>query len=132
MFIFLHYERGVPMKYSNEHLWVKSNENIAEVGLTNFKRAKMGKIAFVDMPETDEHIDKGETIFSIEAAKTQGEFQSPLSGEIIECNEEVSEDPTILNKDAENIFIVKIRLDNPDEFEKLLSLEEYKKICAKQ
>lgn len=119
------------MKYSNGHLWIKSNGNMAEIGLTNFKRSKMGKIAYVDMPEKDEHIDKGETIFSIEAAKTQAEFQSPVSGEIIECNEKVSEEPAILNEDAENVFIIKIKLDNMDETKELLSLEDYKEICKK-
>lgn len=119
------------MKYSSEHLWVKINEDIAEIGLTNFKSLKMVKMGYVDMPEKDEHIDKGETIFSIEATKTQGEFESPLSGKIIECNEEVSEDPTILNKDAENTFIIKMKLDNLDEIDELLSLEDYNKICKK-
>lgn len=117
------------MKYSSEHVWVKANEDIAEVGLTNYKRGKMGKIAFVDMLEEEEHINKGETLFSIEAAKTQGEFPSPLSGTIIECNEEISDDPNSLNQNAEKTFIMKIKLDNPNEINELLSLEDYKKAC---
>lgn len=117
------------MKYSREHVWVKVDGDIAEMGLTNFKKGKMGKISFVDMPEEGDFLDSGDTLFSIEAVKAEEEFPSPLSGEIVECNEELSEDLDALNKDAESTFIVKMKLEDEEEVNELLTLEDYKKVC---
>ncbi|OFI05908.1 glycine cleavage system H protein [Clostridium acetireducens DSM 10703] len=119
------------MKFSNEHVWVKVEGDIAELGLTKFKKGKMGKITFVDMPEEEDHIDKDDTLFSIEAAKAEGEFPSPISGDVVEINEEVSDDAEILNANPEETFIVKIKLDDASELDELLSLEKYNEQCQK-
>lgn len=117
------------MIFSKEHVWLEVKDDIAEVGLSQFKKNKMGKVVFVDMPEEDDSIRKGDVLFSVEFAKSQSEFESPITGMVVECNEDILDEPDILNDDCEGNYILKIKLDNPEEINELLSVEEYSEFC---
>lgn len=118
------------MFFSKEHIWLEIDGDIAEVGLSKYKKDKMGKIVFVDMPEEDDVIEKGDTLFGIEFAKTQDEFLSPVTGTVIACDEDVLDDADVLNDNCEGNFIVKMKLDKLEEIEELLSDAEYKEFCG--
>ena len=115
------------MIFSKEHVWLEVKDDIAEVGLSQFKKNKMGKVVFVDMPEEDDSIRKGDVLFSVEFAKSQSEFESPITGMVVECNEDILDEPDILNDNCEGNYILK--LDNPEEIDELLSVEEYSEFC---
>lgn len=117
------------MLFSKEHIWLNVEGDIAEVGLTQYKKDKMGKIIFVDMSEEGDSINKGDTLFEMEFAKTQSEFESPVTGTILECNEDILDDPDILNDECQGNYILKIKLSDMEETKELLSDEEYNGFC---
>lgn len=115
--------------YSESHEWAEINGNIATIGISDFAQHSMGNIVYVDMPEVDDVLSQGEEFGAVESVKAASDLYSPVSGTIIEVNEELEDDSTLLNKDAYSAWIIKVEMSNPSELESLLSPEEYEKIC---
>lgn len=115
--------------YSESHEWAEINGNIATIGISDFAQHSMGNIVYVDMPEVDDEVSQGEEFGAVESVKAASDLFSPVSGTIIEVNEELEDDSTLLNKDAYSAWIIKVEMSNPSELESLLSPEEYEKIC---
>lgn len=115
--------------YSESHEWAEINGNIATIGISDFAQHSMGNIVYVDMPEVDDEVSQGEEFGAVESVKAASDLYSPVSGTIIEVNEELEDDSTLLNKDAYSAWIIKVEMSNPAELDTLLSPEEYEKIC---
>lgn len=115
--------------YSESHEWAEINGNIATIGISDFAQHSMGNIVYVDMPEVDDVLSQGEEFGAVESVKAASDLYSPVSGTIIEVNEELEDDSTLLNKDAYSAWIIKVEMSNPAELDTLLSPEEYEKIC---
>ena len=115
------------LRYSKDHEWIKVIEGgEALVGITDFAQGELGDIVFVDVPTVGETIGAHEVFGSIEAVKTVSDVFLPVSGEILELNPEVDADPALVNKEPyEGGWLVKIRMENPDELEDLLTAEGY-------
>lgn len=112
--------------YTSDHEWVKIDGDIATVGITDFAQKELGDIVYVEVESVDETIAQGEEFGSIEAVKTVSDLFMPLSGEIIEFNEKLEEDPELVNKDAYGDgWMVKIKLNNTDEVAELMSAKVY-------
>ena len=112
--------------YTKDHEWVSINNNIATIGITNFAQGELGDIVYVEVETEGEELNSEEVFGSIEAVKTVSDIFMPLSGEIIEFNEELETQPELVNSDPyEAGWIIKIQMNNNDEVEKLLNADAY-------
>lgn len=124
------------LKYTEDHEWVRlEDEDIAVVGITDFAQDALGDITYVEVDTVDETLDKGEQFGSVEAVKTTSELFMPVSGEIIEFNDELNEEegdnPELLNSDPyEAGWIIKIKMSDPSELDSLLDAAAYGKLTA--
>lgn len=115
------------LKYTREHEWIRVEGDLAKVGITDYAQSQMGDIVFVDVQTVGEMLEKGESLGSIEAVKTVEEVYMPVSGEIVEFNEKLSENADLLNKDPYGEgWIVKISLTDPLEINDLLDAQSYR------
>ena len=113
------------LKYSNDHEWCRIEGDTAVIGITDFAQSQLGDIVFVDVPTV------GETFGSIEAVKTVSDAFLPVGGEIVEFNDAVDADPSIVNKDAYGEgWIVKVKMSDPAEYDALLSAADYEKLIG--
>ncbi len=113
--------------YSEEHLWVKKERGSrVSVGLSDFACRRYGEIIDLELPEEGEEIEKGEVFGSVETPRGVEELIAPVSGEVLEVNEEVLEDPELVSEDAYGEgWLLRVKLDDPDELEELMSADEY-------
>ena len=119
------------LKYSNDHEWVRVEGNEAFVGFTDFAQGQLGDIVFVDVPTVGESLGQNEVFGSIEAVKTVSDAFLPVSGEILEFNEALENDPALVNKDPYGEgWIIKVNMANPAEVDTLLSADDYAKLVG--
>ena len=119
------------LKYSNDHEWVRVEGNEAFVGITDFAQGQLGDIVFVDVPTVGESLGQNEVFGSIEAVKTVSAAFLPVSGEILEFNEALENDPALVNKDPYGEgWIIKVNMANPAEVDTLLSADDYAKLVG--
>ncbi len=119
------------LKYSNDHEWVRVEGNEAFVGITDFAQGQLGDIVFVDVPTIGESLGQNEVFGSIEAVKTVSDAFLPVSGEILEFNEALENDPALVNKDPYGEgWIIKVNMANPAEVDTLLSADDYAKLVG--
>ncbi len=114
------------LKYSETHEWVKVEDGIATVGVTDFAQKEMGDITYVDMPEVDDEIGFEEEFGALESVKASSDLFSPAGGTVVEINEALEDAPELVNEDPYENWIIKIRMNNPEELEGLLDAEGYK------
>ena len=114
------------LKYTKDHEWVSVEGNIATVGITDFAQSELGDIIFIEFPDQDQLVSKNEPFGTIEAVKTVADLFAPLSGKIIEVNNNLEDSPDLVNSDAYGDgWIVKISDFNHDELENLLNADQY-------
>ena len=119
------------LKYSNDHEWVRVEGNEAFVGITDFAQGQLGDIVFVDVPTVGESLGQHEVFGSIEAVKTVSDAFLPVSGEILEFNEALENDPALVNKDPYGEgWIIKVNMANPAQVDTLLSADDYAKLVG--
>jgi glycine cleavage system H protein len=119
------------LKYTKDHEWVRVEGNVATVGITDFAQGELGDIVFVEIETEGETLGTGDVFGTVEAVKTVSDLFMPLSGEIIEVNEELENQPEIINSDPyEKGWMIKIKIDNAEEIEELLSVDSYKEITG--
>ena len=116
------------LKYHQEHTWIKIEGDIAIIGITDYAQDQLGEVLFVDLPEVEETTVQGETFGSVESAKVASDLYAPISGEIIEVNEELDDDPELVNKfPYEKGWMIKVKVNNVDEQASLLNSSDYEK-----
>ena len=114
------------LKYTKDHEWIKVEGNTATVGITHFAQSELGDIVYVDVDTLNETIEKEEVFGSVEAVKTVSDLFMPISGEIIEFNEALGEEPEKVNKDPYGEgWMIKITISDASQLEELLSAAEY-------
>lgn len=117
--------------YSKEHEWVRVEDDVCILGITEFAQTELGEVVFVELPEAGQVFDSGDEIGTIESVKAVAEIYTPLAGEILEINDAVVEDPEILNEDPHHEgWLVKIRFSSADDIKSLMSAEEYEKFIT--
>ena len=117
------------LKYTKDHEWVVLDGDVATVGITDFAQSELGDIVFVDIPTVGETLAQGEKFGDIEAVKTVAEAYMPMSGEVLEQNEELDGAPEMVNSDPYGQgWMIKIKCSDLSEFDKLLSADQYKEI----
>lgn len=119
------------LKYSKEHEWVKVEGNVATIGITEYAQSELGDIVFVELPETDDEINEGDTFGSVESVKTVSELYAPISGKVVEVNEELEDSPEFVNESPyEKAWMVKVEISDEIQIEALLTAEKYSKMIG--
>tara|TARA_B110000003_G_scaffold129190_1_gene131239 strand:+ start:5154 stop:5534 length:381 start_codon:yes stop_codon:yes gene_type:complete len=120
------------LKYTKDHEWIHIDGDIATVGITDFAQSELGDIVYVEVESLDEHLDKDEVFGTVEAVKTVSDLFIPLSGEIIEFNEDLESAPEKVNSDAYGEgWMIRIKIVNPEEINQLLDAESYREVIGK-
>ncbi|NGX34753.1 MAG: Glycine cleavage system H protein [Candidatus Anoxychlamydiales bacterium] len=116
------------MKFSNTHEWVEINNDIATVGVTNFGRMHLGDVANIKLPTKDKEVKANEAVCVLESNKAAVDIHSPMSGKIIEINENLNTNLKDLNTSPEEKgWLFKVKISDPNEEKALMSLDEYEK-----
>lgn len=117
------------LRYADSHEWVKVDGEIATVGITDYAQHALGDIVYVDMPEEGDEVTAGEDFGAVESVKAASDLISPVSGEVVEVNAALEDEPGLLNTDAFENWIMKVKLSDPAEVDALLDAAAYAKIC---
>ena len=113
-------------KYTKEHEWVEINGDTATVGITNHAQESLGDIVFIDLPTVGKEVKSNEELCVIESVKAASDIYAPLDGEVIEINNNLSDDASIVNQDPEKDgWIFKMKISNSDQYNNLMNLNEY-------
>jgi glycine cleavage system H protein len=115
------------LKYTETHEWVRIEGDTAYVGISDHAQEALGDIVFVEIPEPDEDVKKGEEIATIESVKAASAIYAPLSGTIAETNNELEDTPELINQKPYEAFIFSINMSDPAEADELLSADAYLK-----
>ena len=115
-------------KYSPKHTWAKLDGEYAYIGVTDFAQDQLGEVLYVDVPEVEDELTKDSDFGVIESSKVASELIAPISGEVVEVNDEKLEDePEYVNEAPYDAWICKVKMSDPSELDSLLSAEEYEK-----
>ncbi len=119
------------LKYTKDHEWIKIEDTIATVGITDFAQSELGDIVYVDVDTLDETVEKDEVFGSVEAVKTVSDLFMPLTGEIIEFNEGLEDTPENVNTDPYGEgWMIKIKISDASQIDNLLDPDAYKEIVG--
>lgn len=119
------------LKYTKDHEWISIDGDFATIGITDFAQHELGDIVYVDIDSKDKHVD-AETVFgTVEAVKTVSDLFMPVSGTVTEVNPLLQSEPEKVNTDPYGDgWMVKIKVDNPDDVDQLLNVESYQKLVS--
>jgi len=120
------------LKYSKDHEWVKVEGNRAYIGITDHAQDALGDIVFVELPEVGEEINAGDVLSAVESVKAASDVYAPVSGKVVEVNEELEDAPEKINEEPYEAWIAVLEISDPSEIEDLLSAEEYEKLCEEE
>lgn len=119
------------LRYTKEHEWVRLEGDVATIGITDYAQGELGDIVFIEVDTVDESVAADEVFGTIEAVKTVSDMFAPVAGEVIEFNEALEDAPESVNSDPYGDgWIIKMRVENPDEVASLLSHEEYAELIG--
>ena len=117
--------------YTKEHEWVRVEDDLCVLGITNFAQGELGEVVFVELPEVGEVFNAHDEIGTLESVKAVAEIYTPVAGEIIEVNETLADDPELLNDDPHTEgWLVKIRFSS--DLQGLMNAEEYEEYAGKE
>ena len=113
-------------KFSKDHEWVKSEGSVKTIGITDFAQSELGDIVFVELPEVGDEIKAGEPFGSVESVKTVSELYAPITGKVVEINEELEDSPELVNESAmEGAWMVKVEAADEAELDELMDQAQY-------
>ncbi|MGM0612907.1 MAG: glycine cleavage system protein GcvH [Bacteroidota bacterium] len=116
------------LKYTEDHEWLRvEDDNIAYIGITDHAQKELGDVVYIECETENEELSQGEAFGTIEAVKTVSDMYMPVSGKVLEFNEELDETPETINEDPyEQGWIIKVEVKEPSQLEDLMSAEQYK------
>ncbi|MBC8306130.1 MAG: glycine cleavage system protein GcvH [Pelagibacterales bacterium] len=118
------------LKFSKEHEWIKIDDDIATIGITKHATEMLGDIVFIELPKKETLVQKDGNIGVVESTKAASDVYTPISGEIIETNQSIVDDPSKINSDPENEgWIFKLKIKDKSEIDTLMNKEEYDKFA---
>lgn len=123
-------ETKVPqnLQYTEKHEWVKLEGEFAFIGITDYAQNALGDLVYIDLAKVGKTLQKGESCGTLESVKAAEDLYSPVSGEVVERNEKVIQEPAIVNQDPYSNWMLKLAKVNLDEVNSLLSAEGYQKL----
>ena len=119
------------LRYTNEHEWIRVEGDVAYVGITDYAQSELGEIVFVDINTEGETVGQNEVFGSVEAVKTVSDLNMPVTGEVLEVNETINDQPELVNNDPYGEgWMIKIQVANSAELDTLLDAEAYKALIG--
>lgn len=119
------------LKYSKEHEWIKVDGDIVTIGITDFAQSELGDIVFVELPEEGDELTSGDSFGSVESVKTVSELYAPLSGKVVEVNEELEDSPEFVNESSyDKAWMVKVELSDKAQLDELLDADAYSEMIG--
>lgn len=115
--------------YSESHEYIRVEGNEGFIGVSDYAQKQLGNVVYVDMPEVGDELEAGEDFGAIESVKAASDLYSPVSGEVLEVNEALEENPRLINEDAMANWIVKVSIADPSQLDGLMNEEAYKAFC---
>ena len=116
------------LKYTDKHEWVRMDGEFAYIGITDYAQDQLGEVLFVEMPEVGDELTQGEEYGVVESSKVASDLVAPISGEVVEINDKLDDEPEYINEDPYDAWIVKIKVSDEDELESLLNSDGYESI----
>ena len=113
------------LRYSEDHEWVKVEDGLAVVGISDYAQHELGDITYADMPDEDDEVAAGEAFGALESVKASSELLSPVSGKIVACNEALEDAPEMINEDPYGTWIIKVEMSDPSELDALMDAAAY-------
>src|SRR5437763_7482661 len=120
------------LRYTKEHEWLKLDGQTAMIGITDYAQSSLGDIVFVELPKVGAELVQGKSFGTVESVKAVSELYAPASGTVTAINDELTNAPERINKDAHAAWIAKITLKNPGELKNLHSADDYEKFVAEE
>ncbi len=121
------------LSYTKSHEWIRVEENVATVGITDFAQSQLGDLTYVELPAVGDRFEVGEEAVVIESVKAASDLYAPVSGTVVEINEALNEQPELVNSDPyADGWILRISVDEPGEVEQLLSADEYQDLVTSE
>lgn len=120
----------VDLKYSKSHEWIRYEDGVAVIGISDFAQDALGDVVFVNLPAVGDEVTAGEAFGDVESVKAVSDLISPVSGVVLEINEELEDSPENLNEDPYGAWIIKV--ENVTDEEELLSAEAYEALCTEE
>ena len=117
--------------YSESHEYARVDGNIAYIGISDYAQHELGNVVYVDMPDEGDDVVAGEDFGAVESVKAASDLIAPVSGAVLEANEELLNNPGLINKDALENWIIKVEMSDPSELDNLMDEEAYKAFTAK-
>jgi glycine cleavage system H protein len=117
-------------RYTREHEWIEVGAG--KVGITDYAQSTLGDIVFVDLPKVGATIEKGKVFGSVESVKAVSDLYSPVTGTVVEVNEELATAPEKINTDAHGAWMLKVKITDPSQVDELLSAEDYEKYVKEE
>ena len=119
--------------YTKEHEWIRVDEQIGTIGITDHAQKELGDIVYVELPKPGEHVAANESFGTVESVKAVSEIYSPVSGEVAAVNTKLQNNPEMLNSDPHGeAWLVRVRLSDRSEIEKLMTADEYEAYIQKE
>ena len=119
------------LKYTKDHEWISINGDIATVGITDFAQSELGDIVYVEVDTIDENLNKDDVFGTVEAVKTVSDLFIPVSGEILEFNESLNDNPELINESPyDEGWIIKMKVEDSDQLSELLDSKSYSEITG--
>ncbi len=115
--------------YAESHEWLKVEGEYGYIGITDYAQHQLGNVVYVDLPEVDDEVAQGEEFGAVESVKAASDLLSPISGVVVEVNEALEDKPELLNEDAFNNWICKVKISDEAELANLMNAEAYQAIC---
>ncbi len=116
--------------YSESHEYVKVEGEYGYIGITDYAQKELGNVVYVDMPEVDDEVEAGEEFGAVESVKAASDLNTPVSGTVVEINEALEDEPGLVNKDAFANWIIKVKMSDASELDKLMNAEAYTKFIG--
>ena len=115
------------IKYTEEHEWVKLEGDVATIGITDFAQSELGDIVFVEVETVGESLEENEVFGTVEAVKTVSDLYLPVSGEVLEVNERLADEPELINNDPfGDGWIIRLKVANTDDVDNLMDVDTYR------
>lgn len=116
------------LKYAESHEWVRVEGNKAYIGITDYAQEHLGEVVYVELPDVDTTVEAGDQFVVLESVKAASDVYAPISGTVVEVNEELVDNPGNINESSYDAWFVAIEMTDPSEVDKLLSAEDYEKL----
>ncbi len=118
--------------YSESHEFVRVEDKFGYIGITDYAQHALGNVVYVDMPEVDDEVEAGEEFGAVESVKAASDLISPISGTVVEVNDQLADSPELLNADAFANWIIKVEMTDMAELDNLMGAADYEAYCKEQ